>query len=120
MVFRNTIQGMGYSASALAASVMEIIGRSGAGILAVYFNSFFIICISSPAAWILAMIMCMILRSSYMKVKNFFDYRKIYFSAGGITVIFSAYNRRKDLTLLRAITIITGWVQTGRRAEFSQ
>lgn len=67
MVFRNTVQGMGYSASALAASVMEIIGRSGAGILAMTFNSFFIICVSSPAAWILAMFMCMILYGYYMK-----------------------------------------------------
>lgn len=67
MVFRNTVQGMGYSASALAASVMEIIGRSGAGILAVTFNSFFIICVSSPAAWILAMLMCMILYAYYMR-----------------------------------------------------
>ena len=67
MVFRNTVQGMGYSASALAASVMEIIGRSGAGILAVYFNSFFIICVSSPAAWILAMLMCILLYAFYMK-----------------------------------------------------
>jgi len=67
MVFRNTVQGMGYSASALAASVMEIIGRSGAGILAVYFNSFFIICMAPPAAWILAMIMCIILYTYYMR-----------------------------------------------------
>lgn len=67
MVFRNAVQGMGYSASALAASVMEIIGRSGAGILAVYFNSFFIICVSSPAAWILAMTMCIILYRYYMR-----------------------------------------------------
>ena len=67
MVFRNPVQGMGYSASALAASVMEIIGRSGAGILAVYFNSFFIICVSSPAAWILAMMMCIILYAYYMR-----------------------------------------------------
>ena len=67
MVFRNTVQGMGYSASALAASVMEIIGRSGAGILAVYFNSFFIICVSSPSAWILAMMMCIVLYMYYMK-----------------------------------------------------
>lgn len=67
MVFRNTVQGMGYSASALAASVMEIIGRSGAGLLAVYFNSFFIICLSPPASWILAMMMCIILYLYYMK-----------------------------------------------------
>lgn len=67
MVFRNTVQGMGYSASALAASVMEIIGRSGSGILAAYFNSFFIICIAPPSAWILAMIMCIILYAYYMR-----------------------------------------------------
>lgn len=67
MVFRNTVQGMGYSASALVASVMEIIGRSGAGILAVTFNSFFIICVSSPAAWILAMLMCIVLYVFYMR-----------------------------------------------------
>jgi len=67
MVFRNTVQGMGYSASALAASIMEIIGRSGAGILAVYFNSFFIICVSSPTAWILAMLMCIALYTYYMR-----------------------------------------------------
>ena len=67
MIFRNTVQGMGYSMSALAAAVMEIIGRSGAGILAVYFNSFFIICVSSPSAWILAMLMCMSLYAYYMR-----------------------------------------------------
>ena len=67
MIFRNTVQGMGYSASALAASVMEIIGRSSAGILAVYFNSYFLICVSAPMAWILAMLCCVVLYTYYMK-----------------------------------------------------
>lgn len=67
MVFRNTVQGMGYSMSALAASVMEIIGRSAAGILAVQFSSFFLICVSAPMAWGLAVIPCVILYIYYMK-----------------------------------------------------
>lgn len=67
MVFRNTVQGMGYGASTLASSAMEIIGRSAAGILAVYFGSFFLICISAPMAWILALICCIILFSAYIK-----------------------------------------------------
>ena len=67
LIFRNVVQGMGYSASALAASVMEIIGRSVAGILAVQFSSFFLICVSAPMAWGLAMIPCVILYVYYMK-----------------------------------------------------
>jgi len=70
MIFRNTVQGMGYSASALAASVMEIIGRSSAGILAVYFNSYFLICVSAPMAWILAMLCCIVLYTYCMRKEN--------------------------------------------------
>lgn len=67
MIFRNTVQGMGYSMSALAASIMEIIGRSAAGILAVAFNSFLLICVSAPMAWGLAVIPCVILYLYYLK-----------------------------------------------------
>jgi len=58
MIFRNTVQGMGYAASTLASAVMEIIGRSAAGLLAVHFGSFFLICVSAPMAWTLACICC--------------------------------------------------------------
>ena len=70
MIFRNTVQGMGFGVSALASSVMEIIGRSAAGLLAVYFNSFFLICISAPMAWILASICCIVLCAYYIRRKN--------------------------------------------------
>ena len=66
MIFRNTVQGMGFGASALASSVMEIIGRSGAGLLAVHFGSFFLICVSAPMAWGLAMLCCMGLCAYYI------------------------------------------------------
>ncbi len=58
MILRNTVQGMGFGASALASAVMEIIGRSAAGLLAVHYGSFLLICVSAPMAWILAMVCC--------------------------------------------------------------
>lgn len=70
MIFRNTVQGMGFGASALASSVMEIIGRSAAGLLAVYFNSFFLICVSAPMAWGLACICCIGLCAYYIPKKS--------------------------------------------------
>ena len=66
MIFRNTVQGMGFGASALASSVMEIIGRSAAGLLAVRFGSFFLICVSAPMAWILALVCCICLCACYI------------------------------------------------------
>ncbi len=66
MIFRNTVQGMGYGASALASSVMEILGRSLAGLLAVHFGSFVLICLSSPMAWMLAMTCCLGLCAYYI------------------------------------------------------
>ena len=70
MIFRNTVQGMGFGASALASSVMEIIGRSAAGLLAVYFNSFFLICVSAPMAWALACVCCIGLCAYYIPKKS--------------------------------------------------
>ena len=66
MIFRNTVQGMGYAASTLASSVMEIIGRSAAGLLAVHFGSFFLICVSAPMAWALACVCCIGLCTYYI------------------------------------------------------
>lgn len=70
MIFRNTVQGMGFGASALCSAVMEIIGRSVAGLLAVRFGSFFLICVSSPMAWVLALLCCMGLCAYYIPKKT--------------------------------------------------
>lgn len=66
MIFRNTVQGMGFGASALASSVMEILGRSAAGLLAVHYGSFLLICVSAPMAWSLACMCCMGLCAYYI------------------------------------------------------
>ena len=70
MIFRNTVQGMGFGASALASSVMEIIGRCAAGLLAVHFGSFFLICVSAPMAWGLACFCCIGLCAYYIPKKS--------------------------------------------------
>lgn len=66
MIFRNTIQGMGFGISALASGTMEVVGRSLAGLLAVHFGSFFIVCISAPMAWTLGLICCICLCAWYI------------------------------------------------------
>ena len=45
---------------------MEIIGRSAAGLLAVHYGSFFLICVSAPMAWMLACICCIGLCMNYI------------------------------------------------------
>ncbi len=66
MIFRNTVQGMGFGASALASGAMEVVGRSLAGLLAVRFGSFFLVCISAPMAWSLGLLCCICLCAWYI------------------------------------------------------
>ena len=66
MILRNTVLGMGYGASTLASATMEIIGRSAAGLLAVHFSSFFLICVSAPMAWALGCLCCICLCAVYI------------------------------------------------------
>ena len=66
MVLRNTVRGMGLATGALAATAMEVVGRGGAGALAVATDSFLIICLSAPAAWALALACCAVLCAVYL------------------------------------------------------
>ncbi|MCR4651557.1 MAG: MATE family efflux transporter [Lachnospiraceae bacterium] len=53
-VFRNVQQGAGYSFMAMAAGIMELIGRSIIAMIGAHYLSYNIIVYASPAAWILA------------------------------------------------------------------
>ncbi len=53
-VFRNGIQGMGYGIMPMTAGIAELVGRSGAALIASHFGSYMGICLASPAAWVLA------------------------------------------------------------------
>ena len=58
MIFRNTLQGLGYSVQAVISGVGELIGRSIGGWLAIHSLGYFGICISNPIAWGLALCYC--------------------------------------------------------------
>ena len=60
MIFRNTLQGLGYSVLAVISGVGELIGRSLGGVLAVKTGLGYLgICLSNPFAWGLAMFYCL-------------------------------------------------------------
>lgn len=58
MVFRNTLQGMGYSFHAIISGVWELAGRSLGGWLAVRGAGFTAVCLANPLAWIFALCYC--------------------------------------------------------------
>lgn len=66
MVFRNTLQGIGHSMAAMLSSFTEIAGRVACGRLAVAMGSFDVICISNPAAWVLASAYCLALTAYFL------------------------------------------------------
>ena len=68
MIFRNTLQGLGYSVQAIISGVGELIGRSLGGLLAVKTGLGYIgICLSNPFAWGLAMLYCMFMVRRMLK-----------------------------------------------------
>ena len=67
MVFRNALQGMGYSMQAMLSGGFEIIGRVIGGGAAVAFSSFTLICVANPLAWLLAALYCMMMFFYYMR-----------------------------------------------------
>lgn len=68
MIFRNTLQGLGYSVQAIISGVGELIGRSLGGLLAVKTSLGYVgICLSNPFAWGLAMLYCMFMVRRMLK-----------------------------------------------------
>ena len=53
-VYRNGIQGMGYGLLPMMAGVAELIGRGVVAIVAARDRSYVGVCMASPAAWVLA------------------------------------------------------------------
>lgn len=68
MIFRNTLQGLGYSVQAIISGVGELIGRGLGGLLAVKTGLGYVgICLSNPFAWGLAMLYCMFMVRRMLK-----------------------------------------------------
>lgn len=56
-VYRNSIQGLGYSVPAMAAGVFELVARAGISFLFVYRLGFTAACYAAPIAWVAAIIL---------------------------------------------------------------
>lgn len=56
LVFRNTLQGMGYATLAMAAGVMEMIARSIVAFCLVAPFGYFAVCFANPIAWLFAIL----------------------------------------------------------------
>ena len=69
-VYRNGIQGMGYGLLPMTAGIAELVGRSGASLIASHFGSYMGICLASPAAWVLAGTLLLIMYFEIMKGKK--------------------------------------------------
>ncbi|MFD1672786.1 MATE family efflux transporter [Agrilactobacillus yilanensis] len=69
MIFRNTLQGWGYSLPAIFSGFGELIGRAAGGFLAMGALGFTAICFANPLAWGLALIYCLIMTRIIYKNK---------------------------------------------------
>ena len=61
MVFRNTLQGMGYSTQAILSGFCELVGRCLGGWLTVAGGGYLLVCFSGPMAWGMALAYCMVM-----------------------------------------------------------
>ncbi len=70
MIFRNTLQGMGYSLNAIISGVGELLGRTLGGWLAVRFLGYMGICLANPLAWGFALCYCTITVIHYIRKRE--------------------------------------------------
>ena len=69
-LYRNGIQGMGYGLLPMTAGIAELVGRSGAALIASHFGSYMGICLASPAAWVLAGTLLIVMYFKIIKGKK--------------------------------------------------
>ena len=69
-VLRGVPQGMGYGMFAMLSGAVEVVGRVVGGMLAVYYGSFTLICLSNPLAWGLALVYCAFVSAWLLRKKS--------------------------------------------------
>lgn len=72
-IYRNGIQGLGYGLLPMMAGVAELIGRGVVAIIAARQHSYLGVCLASPAAWVLAAALLLVMYFYIVK----FDLKKI-------------------------------------------
>lgn len=73
-IYRNGIQGLGYGVLPMMAGVAELIGRGVVAVIAAGQKSYFGVCLASPAAWVLASALLIIMYYYIVKI----DLKKIF------------------------------------------
>ena len=73
-IYRNGIQGLGYGLLPMMAGVAELIGRGVVAVIAAGQKSYLGVCLASPAAWILASALLIVMYYYIVKV----DLKKIF------------------------------------------
>lgn len=73
-VYRNGIQGLGYGLLPMMAGAAELVGRGAAAVIAAGQKSYLGVCLASPAAWVLAAVLLIVMYYYVIKV----DLRKIF------------------------------------------
>ena len=70
MIFRNTLQGLGYSTMAVISGVGELIGRSFGGCLALHGLGFLGISLANPIAWGFALCYCVFMVTRMLRKED--------------------------------------------------
>lgn len=70
MIFRNTLQGLGYSTMAVISGVGELIGRSFGGWLALHGLGFLGISLANPIAWGFALCYCVFMVTRMLRKED--------------------------------------------------
>lgn len=78
-LYRNGIQGMGYGLLPMMAGVAELLGRGIVAVIAAGKKSYTGVCLASPAAWIFAAVLLIIMYFYIMKhdLRKLFDLEKL-------------------------------------------
>lgn len=58
MIYRNTLQGLGYSVQAIVSGIGELVGRSITSFITMATASFIGVCLINPTAWLVALSYC--------------------------------------------------------------
>ena len=70
MIFRNTLQGMGYSTHAIISGVGELLGRGLGAWIAIIGGGYLAICYSNPLAWAFALAYCIVMVTVMIRRKT--------------------------------------------------
>ena len=71
MIFRNTLQGLGYSTQAVISGVGELLGRSFGGWLALHGLGYLGICLANPIAWAFALAYCVFMVTRVLRREEY-------------------------------------------------